>query len=682
MSPPSPVPLISRPPLLARFVTGLQRCGLAFFVLAALLAECAALIHFCSDCLSSPPRLPVILGVGLLYAVTASFAVWLSLRLFDRCRPVVFLLGAMALQFAIQLVAIQFASPDWHPTNDAAIFSSYLRHLAENGYSPSSLAPLSDFYDYRVWTRRALPLYLPLQLLAGPRFATVSAIVQAVLVTLFLPFVWRIATLLFSRRVAAVATGLQVVFPFRWIACLELNHHLLGGLYFAMALWLLLEFFHTRRRALRIALVALAAVLYPLMRLEGGIDLVFIASVLAVIVALAAARAAPLRLLAMAALGLFVLPLAINRATVEPFLARIRDADLHHHESGAIAFMARGWVPETVGEYSYTLERIDYLTPPPWKRAVQKQLLLSQFVYNTPNVFFRLFPGKIVKYFLVGYASGAEDMLNANGVLTWAAAMKGARVAFLLLFLPLIALGAVRLAASVSSPRFIPLLIPCFLLAAAYIGTGETSPRYSIYIQPLLFVLAVLPLAERPSSVNPGPLLRGVALPAILVAAYIVLSGIAIAALPPILRPFAAADMRLATAPAGTFRLPTSPTLRPFAVDLLPQPAPDGTVWGPLSLPPAPDGDTPNAPLLLYAFPGTDTRRFRHSPLAVEILSGDHAHSFETTLPVCLPVPADAAAAPQILFRSGFTSSAPLSVGYAVRPVSSHPQSPTPRNVP
>lgn len=133
MSPPFPAATIPRPPFFARFVTGLQRCGLAFFVLGTLLAECAALIHFFSGGLSSPPHLPVILGTSLLYAVAASAVIWESRRLFDRCRPGVFLLCAMAVQFAIQLVSIHLASPEWHPTNDAAIFTSYLRHLAQNG---------------------------------------------------------------------------------------------------------------------------------------------------------------------------------------------------------------------------------------------------------------------------------------------------------------------------------------------------------------------------------------------------------------------------------------------------------------------------------------------------------------------------------------------------------------------
>ena len=277
-------------------------------------------------------------GWALLYAVLATALAWLLRMLSRHMRPACFLLACMGISLAGQAVLIGLSGSGWRPTNDAAIFTRYLDHLAANGSGPEALGALSDQYDYRVWTRRAHPFYLPLRKAAGADFGRAVQMVQAVLSVLPMLFVWRMLAVLFGRKTAVWATVFQTVFPFRWIACLELNHHLPGGLLFSAALWVLVEFFRVGHgRTGRLALFAAACLLLPLMELEGGIDWVYGVSVLAVCMGLAVAGRLKIRDAAVALAGLWLVPLLVARMAVGPLLARIDAADLHHLESGAVA---------------------------------------------------------------------------------------------------------------------------------------------------------------------------------------------------------------------------------------------------------------------------------------------------------------------------------------------------------
>ncbi|MBQ7251328.1 MAG: hypothetical protein IJS32_01860 [Kiritimatiellae bacterium] len=602
-------------------------------------------------------------GWALLYAVLATALAWLLRMLSRHMRPACFLLACMGISLAGQAVLIGLSGSGWRPTNDAAIFTRYLDHLAANGSGPEALGALSDQYDYRVWTRRAHPFYLPLRKAAGADFGRAVQMVQAVLSVLPMLFVWRMLAVLFGRKTAVWATVFQTVFPFRWIACLELNHHLPGGLLFSAALWVLVEFFRVGHgRTGRLALFAAACLLLPLMELEGGIDWVYGVSVLAVCMGLAVAGRLKIRDAAVALAGLWLVPLLVARMAVGPLLARIDAADLHHLESGAVAFMARGWVPETGGEYAYSHEIIDCLTPLELKTGVQKRLLLSQLAYNAPEVLFRLFPVKLAKYFLLGFAAGAEEMLVANGAENWAAAAKGARVVFLLAFLPLAALGGLRWMPRAAKSRNWPFLMPCVLLAAAYVCTGETSPRYSIYIQALLFALAGFGVSRSEAGWPVGWARHSLPATGVLAAAFAVLAVPVLFLVPPLLKPFACMDMRALNGEGDVFARPEQAARQPFAVELLPVPTSGGTAWGPLVLPADSQG-TRDA--VVYVFPGEGGNPLRQNTVEWIWETGEVRETGTIIPPACLRLAGAGRTGGRLGLHVPFACNARVEVGYA-----------------
>lgn len=646
------------------------KCGMWAVLVGTLLAWGGALFRFSPWGAPSPQGGAPIWPWALAYGVSAVALVFGLRRLARRMRPEGFVFACMGILMLGQCLLAAGADSGWRPTNDAAIFTGYLDHLAENGEGPESLGTLSRFYDYRVWTRRAHPFFLPLRKAAGTRFPLAVVGFQILLSVLPMWFVWRMLRILFGRNTACWATVFQTVFPFRWLACLELNHHLLGGLYFTVGLWVLVEYFRPRgtvggwREA---GLCAIACALVPLMKLEGGIDWVYGVAVWAVVAGALAARRTGWRGAALALAGLWLLPALAGRACAGRVMERIDAADLHHLESGAVAFMARGWVPETGGEYAYSHELIDCLTPAELKTGVQARLLLSQLAYNGPQVFFRLFPTKLAKYFLLGFASGAEEMMNANGARVWAAAAKGARIVFLVGILPLVFWGGLLMLPKAGGSRFWPFLLPCILLAEAYVCTGETSPRYSIYIQALLFGMAGHGMARAEAGRGMPPGWAGASLPAagVLGAGYLAAAALGISVLAPRLVPFACLDARTWPVGDGVAAPPGIREKAPFAIELAARPGLDGTVWGPVALPPDSVG---GRDWVAYVFPVQGGPAFRFNDVVATVsVDGEEREEMLLRLPACVRIPGGAGtgAGRRIGFRAPFSTKSPLLWGYA-----------------
>lgn len=469
--------MMPRRPAFAPFVAWLQACGMLFLALGLLLAWGAAAVNFAGKIRTGEANGMVWLGFagyGLLAIAIVAGLAWLRRHRGDR----VFLGTALALALLVQLGAIWAADARWAWTGDAYIFRHYLDALSANGYAPETLGDLSQHYDYRVWTLRALPFYYAIRVAAGAHFVPAAQGFQALLIALSLVLAWRIARLVFGRRVAFWTVAFQLLMPFRAFICLELNHHVLGGFYFLVGLWILTEWLRPGRRPLHAAgLVAAAAGLLPLMRLEGGIDAVFAGATGAVLLLAGLAGRQTAGQTLRSAVGLLALPLLASALIVGPVLHRIDRADRHRHEGSRIGFTTRGWAPETGGEYCGTYELVDFLTPRAEKKSMQVAILASQAYYNPRVLWAQLLPIKLAKYFLVGYASGAEEMLAQNGAESARALAEGARTAFLLALLPFILWGGWLLLPRLRRARRLPLVVPCALLAATYVLLGETSPR-------------------------------------------------------------------------------------------------------------------------------------------------------------------------------------------------------------
>ena len=467
-----------------------------------------------------------------------------------------------------------------------------VERLSTSGYTQETLGELSQNYDYPVWTHRAQPFYYALRVWTGDHFVRSAQFFQAFLVTLSLALTWQIAKILFSRPVAFWATSLQCLMPYSWFACLDLNHYIPGAFYFLASLWILAEWSQNNRRLLwSWVLALLAGVAVTLLRLEGGLDKIYTVAVSLVLVLLWATRRQNIWQTIQFGAALLVWPLAIASILLSPLSTHVDEADLHRLSSGTVAFMARGWMPETGGEYSGTYEQIDVLTPSEHKHSVQASLLASQAYYNSRILLFRLFPIKLAKFFLLGHASGAEEVLVHNGAETIALLAKGARTAYLLAALPLMIWGGILLLPLLRSTTRLVLVLPCAIFCVATVVVGETSPRYSTYIQPFLFMLGALPLAW--SARRRDRLRKASWAPSLVAAgsiflAFLLAIGI-LAAARPWLRSHAFQDLRLWTIAADARAIPLPSTLAPFEIQMFSQTAGTETDWGTLEFTSPPD---------------------------------------------------------------------------------------------
>lgn len=654
--------MISPPVRSGPFVAWLQGCGLVFILAGMLLAWSAAAANFAGKMINGYSAGTILLG-GAFYLLLAAAALLGLNRIFRKRGDRIFLLAALGASLLLQLGAILSANREWRWTGDARIFRQYLEVLSETGYSPETLGDLSQHYDYRVWTRRAQPFYYALRYWSDGHFVLAAQIFQAILISLSLALAWRIVRLFFGRRVAFWATCLQLLMPFRWFAGLDLSHHILGGFYFLTGLWLLAEWLRKNRPPARAWGIGVGmAALLPLMRLEGGIDTVFLGTVfLALGLAWLAGRQNARQTLASVAV-LLAVPLLAASVFVSPLLRRIDQADLHHHEVGPIGFMARGWAPETGGEYCYTYERVDYLTLRADKKAMQASILAAQALYN-PRATIQLLAVKSAKYFLLGYAAGAEEMLDANGAHRAKRLVEGARTAFLLATLPLMVWGALLLLPLLRRPWRLELVVPCSALCATYVLLGETSPRYSIYIQPFLFMLGALPLAigdRRRRILLHASRRPGLAAFASVGLAFLLGAGGLFAARPWLAR-HALQDMRSWRVLPDAGALPIPATLAPFEIHLQPDAA--GTAWGPVRLP------VPNPlpkSISFYAIPySVPSSALRSAVIFTECATADGLRTQTNSLPGRIRLEYSLSAPGEVRFRSPSPLPFPLRIGYA-----------------
>ena len=646
-----------------RFSAWVQTGGLIFIMLGATLAWGAVLWNALALDLSPSGIGLTVLG-SIAYLALAGMALAGLRVVFRRAGSCAFAGTAFVASVLIQLAAIWAADPRWEWTGDARIFQSYLDQLSSKGYVPSVLEALSRNYDYPIWTRRALPFYLGLRCWAGDHFVRAIQIFQAMVLSLSLFPTWRTATLLFGKRVAFWATTLQLLMPFRWIICLDLNHYLLGSFYFSCGVWVLAEWSRGRPRTTVKWLLALwAFVLLPLMRLEGGIDQLFIASAALVVLLHWASGIWTLRQATLAAGGWIGVPLLACAILLPPLSARLDAGNAQRLSSGTIAFMARGWMPETGGEYSAAYEQIDWLTPVEHKAETQTAILISQVHYNLPVLLFRLLPIKLAKFFSIGYASGAEEMLNHNGMECLALPAKGARIAYALIVLPLLIPGGLALIPLLRRPSRLSLILPCFLFSAAMSMLGETSPRYSIYIQPFLFMLGALALSwsrRQLHSLHAAARIPGCATAASIGLIFLLLAGL-FRFTRPWLQKHAFQDMRswiIPPLPQATSSPPA--TLEPFEIRLAPQIASGSTAWGPVELPAL--SPPPHAIVFYVLSEGVPSALRRTVRLTTETAAGAQTNSLPARIRLEYP---PAGGLGEIRFGSPAALPYPLRIGYA-----------------
>ncbi len=570
-----------------RLAGWIQTCGVFFMAAGLLLAWSAAGFVFLRGWSHFSPW---VFAGFFAYAPVAGFAVF-ALRWIDwKGGTKLFLPILLGASLAIQIGVVVSTNPDWTGSIDAGLFRHFLDRLAEKGYAPETLQKLSRFYDYPLWTRRAAPLHLVLRIWSGPHFVRAMQATQALLLTLSLALTWRLAFLLFGRRVAFWASSLQFVMPYQWMACLDMNHHVTGVFYYLCALWILAEWFRPRPPAgWRTWGLALGAgLLLPLMGLGGYMDKIYAVSVFLTLAFLRIGGKLNARQTLRATIGLLVWPVLAGAILLAPLARRIDESNMHRLAS-PLGYVGSGWAPESGGEYSGTCVQLDVLTPLENKNSALGSLLASHAAYRPEAIAFRLLPAKIVKFFLLGYASGSEELLAQNDARAAADLAKGARTAFLLGALPLMAWGAMLLLPLLGGLKRFYFILPCVLFSGGIVALWEISPRYSGYVQPFLFMLAALPLAWTSRRQR---LLRAARRPAL--AAFITCFAafaLAVGGLygaRPWLRRQAFEDVRKWTVANGREKA-VSPARAPLELLLLPDGESGNPIWGPVQFPPAPD---------------------------------------------------------------------------------------------
>lgn len=386
--------------------------------------------------------------------------------------------------------------PNW--PMDSGFFRWFLDRLAEGGYTVETLRRLSGNYDYGAWATRAWPLYYPLRLFTGSdAFGLAVQCVQALLAAACIPLVWRSAKLLCGGKAARWAVAGWIGMPGFGMQAVGLNHQVLGMFGYLAATCLLVEWMFGEGGIRKKTVLAVGmGVLAPVLCFEESVWSLFVLGGW-VLLLLECLRPDGHRVAAACALVVMVVvPGRIARTVVSTVLAPAWEANPASINGGSLAFMARGWDFETGGEYSDAMQTVDVLTPREGKDRVFKAYLAGQCAYNGPALVAKLFPSKLAKFLLAGYASMAEEILWANGAERTARIARGMRVGwFVLLYAPLMLYGLWRLARRVEDSRTAWLVLPVALFGTAVMFAGETSPRYAMPIQALLLAAGACGLA-------------------------------------------------------------------------------------------------------------------------------------------------------------------------------------------
>ncbi|MBR6022124.1 MAG: hypothetical protein IK066_06870 [Kiritimatiellae bacterium] len=377
---------------------------------------------------------------------------------------------------------------------DSGYFRVFLDRLAEGGWRVETLAGLTGGYDYGAWTTRAWPVLYPLRLWAGAaRFGLAAQVLQAVLGAAGVILAWRTAKLVCGDKAARWTGTLLASMPGWAMQSVGLNHQALGTFDFLAATWLLTEWtFGGGGWKKKTALCAVACAAATAARFESSVwSLHVLAGGFLLVVFAVCLKGRRLNAVC-GLLAMLAVPALVSRLAAGAVLAPAREANPESVNGGSVAFLARGWDPQWGGEYSDTLQTLDILTPREEKSRFFEGYLAGQCAWNGKLLAGRLFPAKLAKFMLAGYASLAEEVLWANGAERVARAARGARVGWFLVWAPLALWGLWRVSgrAGCGDGRLAWVAGPVAAFAVAVVFAGETSPRYAMPVLPLLFATA------------------------------------------------------------------------------------------------------------------------------------------------------------------------------------------------
>jgi len=592
------------------------------------------------------------LGGAMFYVAAAGALAWWVGRFPAAAEPK--LAGALiALSAGVKLVLV-FCFLGLPLNTDQAIFHHFVREMADSRLAGETLRQLSQIYDYPVWAGRALPIHYALRRWLGGQDLLWIRLLNVGLSTALLAATYGFACRLLPRGRRKWAVFLMLALPFQWFVVTDYSHHLFSSFYFLACLWCGWELIFApsgKRRGLGLS-VAIGICLM-LMMWQRGMHLIALGA-FGVLLAWAGLAGFGWKRWGGLLLGLMGLPLLLALPAAHRFDAWLARHDVGRLNSVLPAFVARGWCPETGGEYCGRYEQLDRATPAPEKAPAMFRLVLSQIRRNPWAACGRLPVVKTGKLFLVGFASNFEESLAAerSALLPW---VRGMRLAAVPAFLGLALWGCLVLAlAPALQARWLPVLLAPLFTWGAYVFLGESSPRYSIFCQPFLALLGALAIGGADAA-GPRPFAaagRGLALRAALVAGLLAAAlGGAAWAVRWIPEHRLYADLERGWAAAGA---PLPGALRPFEVRMPLAPA----TW---RLPPRPE----NAGMLsLYLLDAQDAAKTGRIAIRAgeTVLFDRSAAEFRWPLFVELELPA---AATELVFEGTGPGAGSWSLGYA-----------------
>lgn len=427
-------------------------------------------------------------GAGLIYLLGVAIAGWLLKRA-DRCPESTVVWTLIGLGFVAKVLAIWIV-PQLPFNTDQALLRHFANKLSVDGYTDATLAALSRFYDYPLWTSRIYPVHYFIACLTPRNALAWTKALNVLAATLILVLTYGIScrVLLPGRRKWAVF--LMLILPFQTFWVTDYSHHLYSSLYLLAFAWTAvvlasgsLHFWQ------RLGSSVLATICLLLLAWQVGVDWIAVGMAVG-FVAIHAAISSNIRDTGRLALWLLVIPVTVASALKGPLLLdQLRAADVYRQNSVLPAFMARGWTPTTGGEYCARYEQLDLATPLQKKAKAMFRLVFSQMRHEPMNTCFRLPCIKTAKLFLVGYASNLEESLALaqSPALPWVSWIRRCGTT---VFLGFVLIGCFRIAGTrVFHAMWTPVLLVPLLTWGAYVLAGETSPRYSVFCQPFLAII-------------------------------------------------------------------------------------------------------------------------------------------------------------------------------------------------
>lgn len=397
--------------------------------------------------------------------------------------------------FALFRVALVLGFPNLPLNTDQALFHFFVRELGDKGIAPETLSPLSAIYDYPLWTGRGFPVHYWVRRAWGEGDLLWIRGLNVAVASCLPLVVYALACRLLPKGRRKWAVFLLLALPFQSFIVTDYSHHLFSSFYLLLFAWCVWETaFGGHGAAARIGLSIVSGGCLLLMTWQRGVHFIALGVAGGMLLWGAARRIGWRRWLSLLAFAAVVPASIAAGLSARLFDGQLRASDAHRLSSVLPGFVARGWCPESGGEYCGRYEQLDRATPWPRKPSAMYRLALSQIRHAPAKACFLLPLAKTAKLHLVGYAANLEESLATakSGHLAW---VRGFRLAGAPVFLGLAAGGCFLLARRRSPmDRWLPVLLVPMLTWGAYVFAGETSPRYSVFSQPFLALLGALAL--------------------------------------------------------------------------------------------------------------------------------------------------------------------------------------------